>query len=135
MWDKLFRNRHGEVRVSALAITDHTHSMLRQMSLPLIAERRVKGALHVVSRDTGVSYSKLRKIYYKLTNHILAFEWAAIDAAHSRWIDKQEQKLTHDLETLRSIRAERLQGSLNFGIPQNSSGVAVARTDVASNTD
>ena len=52
-----FRNRKNGGRVStALAIQDDTRDMLRQLVLPLVAERRVKGALDYVARESGVSY-------------------------------------------------------------------------------
>jgi hypothetical protein len=104
----LFQNRHGEVRVSpAAALADECHGMIRQMTLPLIPQRRVKGALATISRDSGVSYSKLRKIYYRLTDHILAFELRSITAAYERYVVSQERALERELTELRELRAAR----------------------------
>ena len=128
MRKNLFRIRHGEVRVNAAALD--TRDMISQMALPLIAQRRVKGALDFIARDTGVSYSKLRKIYYALTEHILHVEWNAIEAAHARWLVKQEQKLEHELATLRARQSARLQRGLNLDNPKNDPRAVHARTDV-----
>jgi hypothetical protein len=114
MWTNPFRDRNKGARMSALAISDTTHDMLRQMALPLVPERRVKGALHHVSRETGVSYSKLRKLYYRLSDHILATEWQAIRMAYQRHVESHEQKLEAELAQLRAIKATRLQGELSL---------------------
>lgn len=98
----------GERRVtSAYAIQLECHDFVRQMCLPLVPQRRVKGALEYVSRESGVSYSKLRKIYYGLTDHILAFEFRSIAEAYKRHVLSHEARLAQELETLRSLIAER----------------------------
>lgn len=105
--DKLFRSRTEEVQVNAATVQFECHTYVKQMALPLIAERRVKGALSMVSRDTGLSYSKVRKIYYGLTDHILAFEWRNIAEAYKRHVENQERKLEAELATLRALREAR----------------------------
>lgn len=108
MRNKSFRFWTKAVRVSPAAVlADECHGMVRQMALPLIPERRVKGALSALSRDSGVSYSKLRKMYYRLTDHILAVEWRSITAAYERYVEKQERALETELEQLRELRAAR----------------------------
>lgn len=127
MRHNLFRFRTKAVRVSPAAVlADECHGMVRQMALPLIPERRVKGAISVLSRDSGVSYSKLRKIYYHLTDHILATEWRSITATYQRYIEAQERKLEQELTELRELRAARemreRHGVLNLATPEKHLG-------------
>lgn len=88
--------------MSAAAVTHECRDYVKQMALPLVPQRRVKGALQTVSRDSGVSYSKLRKIYYGLTDHILAFEFRSIAEAYQRHVLSQERALERELEQLRA---------------------------------
>lgn len=111
--NKRFRfPNNGVDEVSACAIQNNTREMLRQMALPLIPERRVKGALSLVSRETGLPFSKVRRIYYGITDHILAFEFSAIEAAHDKWLCEQERRLGAQIENLRAARAAKKQGRL-----------------------
>lgn len=108
MWNRLFRNRENAVRMSnAVLVQDQAHDMLRQMMLPLIPERRVKGALDFVARETGLPYSKLRKIYYRLTQNILHFEFKNISDAYKRAVIKQERLYREEAERLATLIAER----------------------------
>ena len=93
--------------MSAAAVTHECRDYVKQMALPLVSQRRVKGALQTVSRDSGVSYSKLRKIYYGLTDHILAFEFRSIAEAYKRHVLAHEARLAQELETLRSLIDEQ----------------------------
>lgn len=116
MRNDLFRRRHNEDRrvTPAAVLADECHGMVRQMALPLIPERRVKGALSVVSRDTGVSYSKLRKIYCRLTDHILAVELRSIAATYRKYVESQERALERELEELRELRAARAMREYHY---------------------
>lgn len=113
MRNKLFRFRNTTVRpMSAAALTHECRDYVKQMALPLVPQRRVKGALQTVSRDSGVSYSKLRKIYYGLTDHILAFEFRNIAEAYQKFVVTQERALERELETLRARKeAHQLRAS------------------------
>lgn len=104
MRNKLFRFRNSTVRPmsAAAALTHECRDYVKQMALPLVPQRRVKGALQTVSRDSGVSYSKLRKIYYGLTDHILAFEFRNIAEAYQKFVVTQERTLERELEELRA---------------------------------
>jgi hypothetical protein len=103
-----FRNSNiGERRVNPCVVLDECHGMIRQMALPLVSERRVKGALGAIARDTGLSYSKLRKVYYRLTDHILEFEFRSIAEAYKRHVRDHERKLEQELAELRALREAR----------------------------
>lgn len=120
--DQFLPRNIGALKVTpAAAIADDCHDMVRQMALPLIAQRRVKGALGTVARDSGVSYSKLRKIYYRLTDHILAVEFRSIAATYTRYVESQERALERELAELRELRAARemreWHGVLNLETP------------------
>lgn len=125
---KRFGKQNEQVRDMTACAID-TRDMLRQMALPLIAERRVKGALSFVARETGLPFSKLRRLYYGITNHVLHIEWNAIEAAHARWLVKQEQKLENELATLRALQDARRQGRLGLDNPTNDSCAVQARTN------
>lgn len=104
----LFRNRDKAFLMStAELVLDQTHSMVRQMVLPLVAQRRVKGALEYVSRESGLPYSKVRKIYYRLTDNILHFEFANIAAAFDRAAIRQERFYREEADRLATLIAER----------------------------
>jgi hypothetical protein len=102
--------------MSAAALTHECRDYVKQMALPLVPQRRVKGALQTVSRESGVSYSKLRKIYYGLTDHILAFEFRSIAEAYKRHVVTHEQRLAQELETLRSLIAEQEMRERQHGL-------------------
>lgn len=132
-----FRFPNKEVRdVSACAIQADTRNMLKQMCLPLIAERRVKGALSTVSRETGLPFSKLRRLYYGITDHILAFELKAIEIAYDRWLLNQEKRAERQLDQLRAMRTARLNGRLALNdSAQNRPCSMAAAVDVGTDTD
>lgn len=119
MRNLLFPKRDiGERAVtSAAAVQYECQTYVRQMTMPFIRERRVKGALSIVSRDSGVSYSKLRKIYYGLTDHILAFEFRSIAEAYKRHVIQHETRLTEELETLRALKARGANYALDLPTP------------------
>lgn len=140
MRNDLFRPRNiGERGMnSGAAVLDECHGMLRQMTLPLVPERRVKGALSIVARDSGLSYSKLRKIYYRLTDHILEFEFRNIAEAYIRHIKAHESKLEQELAELRALRDARAirerQHAFSLGLSSPSRALASAenaRADLA----
>jgi len=117
MWNKPFRNRDNEVHLStADLVVDQAHSMVRQLVLPLVPERRVKGALEYASRETGVPYSKLRKIYYRLTDNILHFEFKNISDALKRAALKQERLYREEADRLAALIAEREAWESQYGI-------------------
>lgn len=117
MWNKLFRNRDKAVRMStAAAVQDHASDMLRDMARPLIPERRVKGALDFIARETGIPYSKLRKIYYRLTQNILHFEFKNIADAYKRAVIRQERLYREEAERLATLIAEREAWERQYGL-------------------
>jgi hypothetical protein len=125
--NNLFRNRNKAVlSMSAAALTHECRDYVKQMALPLVPQRRVKGALQTVSRDSGVSYSKLRKIYYGLTDHILAFEFRSIANAYQKHVIAQERALERELELLRARKeAHQLRAShyeLDLAAPEGALG-------------
>lgn len=120
MWNNLFRFRDKAFRMSTAAmVLDQTHNMVRQMALPLIPQRRVKGALEYVSRESGLPYSKVRKIYYRLTDNILHFEFANIASAFQRAALNQERAYREQADRLAAINAEieRLQAQYGMDLP------------------
>lgn len=117
MWNKVFRERNNEVRLSTAAlVADQTHGMVRQLVLPLVPTRRVKGALECVSRETGVPYSKLRKIYYRLTDTIQHFEFKNISDALKRAAVRQERLYREEADRLANLIAEREAWENQYGI-------------------
>jgi len=126
MRDNLFRNRNKAFPMSAATLTHECRGYVKQMALPLVSQRRVKGALQTVSRDSGVSYSKLRKIYYGLTDHILAFEFRSIAEAYQRHVIAQERALERELEQLRALKEARHLKAQNYEMdlatPENDVG-------------
>lgn len=116
MRNSLFRASDNGCRMSAAALTHECRDYVKQMALPLVPQRRVKGALQTVSRDSGVSYSKLRKIYYGLTDHILAFEFRSIAEAYKRHVLQHEARLAQELETLRSLIDEQEMRERQHGL-------------------
>lgn len=124
-----FRSRDiAERGMSAAALTHECRDYVKQMALPLVSQRRVKGALQTVSRESGVSYSKLRKIYYGLTDHILAFEFRNIAEAYQRYVITQERALERELEQLRArkeahqLRAQNYE--LDLAAPEGAVGAS-----------
>ena len=114
---KLFREQNIGVRVStAELVADQTHGMVRQLVLPLVPTRRVKGALECVSRETGVPYSKLRKIYYRLTDTVHHFEFKNISDALKRAALRQERLYREEADRLASLIAEREAWETQYGI-------------------
>ncbi len=132
MRNEPFRYRNnGDRRMScASAVLDECNDMVKQMALPLVPQRRVKGALGAVSRESGISYSKVRKIYYRLTDHILEFEFRSIAKAYERHVVSQERKLEQELADLRALREARemreRHGKLDISTP--SRGLASAES-------
>lgn len=117
MWNKLFRNQHIEVRLStAELVQDQAHVMVRQLVLPLIPHRRVKGALEFAARETGVPYSKLRKIFYRLTRNILHYEIKNISDALKRAAISQERLYREEADRLAALIAEREAWEAQYGI-------------------
>lgn len=117
MWNNLFRNREKEVRMSnAALVQDQAFDMLRDMARPLIPERRVKGALDSIARETGVPYSKVRKIYYRLTGNILHFEFKNIADAYKRAVIRQERLYREEAERLAALIAEREAWERQYGL-------------------
>lgn len=129
MRNEPFRDRDkGERRVSsAILVLDECHGMVRQMALPLVNERRVKGALHLVARDSGLSYSKLRKIYYRLTDHILEFEFRSIAEAYKRHVRDHERKLEQELAELRALREARALREQHYALDLSTHSRAAAK--------
>jgi hypothetical protein len=114
---KVFRERNNEARLStAELVAEQTYGMVRQLVLPLVPTRRVKGALECVSRDTGVPYSKLRKIYYRLTDTVLHFEFKNISDALKRAALRQERLYREEADRLAALIAEREAWESQYGI-------------------
>lgn len=97
--------------MTAAVIAERCQSMVYQMALPLVTERRVKGALQIVARDCDITYSKARKLFYKITDHVLAFERDNIVAAFKTFTVRQERAYREQADRLAAINAEidRLQ--------------------------
>lgn len=131
----LFRIRDKAVRMSTAGmVLDQTHTMVRQMVLPLVAQRRVKGALEYVSRESGLPYSKVRKIYYRLTDNILHFEFRNIAAAFERAAIRQERLYREEADRLAALIAERelweRQHGFNLALDHSAMGEALTAPDV-----
>lgn len=117
MWNRSFRNRESGFRMStAELVQDQAHNMVRQLALPLIPQRRVKGALEFVSRETGVPYSKLRKIFYRLTRNIRHYEFKNIADALKRAAIRQERLYREEADRLAALIAEREAWESQYGI-------------------
>jgi hypothetical protein len=108
MWKHSFRVGNKAVRViDAAVIQDQCRSWVHQMVLPLKAERTTKGAISDVSRDSGVTFSKVRKIYYGLTDHILAYEHDRLRGAMVRFAENRRAKALEDLNRYDRLLADR----------------------------
>ena len=105
--------------MTAAVIAERCQSMVYQMALPLVSERRVKGALQIVARDCDLSYSKVRKLFYRITDHVLAFERDNIVAAFKAYTIKQERAYREQADKLAAINAEivRLEGQYGMDLP------------------
>lgn len=49
---------------SEAVINDQMHLWVREMTRPMLSERKLKGALAWVSREMGITYSYTRKCFY-----------------------------------------------------------------------
>lgn len=117
MWNNLFRKREEAFRMSTAALVqDQAYDMVRQMALPLIPERRVKGALDLIARESGLPYSKVRKIFYKLTQNIRHFEYMNLAGAYKRAVLKQERLYREEAERLAALIAEREAWEAQHGL-------------------
>lgn len=88
------------------AILNDPGEMVRQMALPLVPERRVKGALEVVSRETGLSYSKTYRLFYNAARDVWRAENKKIVEAFKRFTLEQERAYRNGAERLAALNAE-----------------------------
>lgn len=117
MQNKLFRQRNFEARVSTAAlVAEQTQGMVRQLVLPLVPTRRVKGALECASRESGVPYSKLRKLFYGITQTVHHFEFRNISDALKRAAIRQERMYREEADRLANLIAEREAWESQYGI-------------------
>jgi hypothetical protein len=99
--------REVENMTSATLVLAQCREPLGQLVLELKPEKGVKGALAAIASEAGLSYSKVRRMHYGLTEHVLAYERdrlrAAIDAISAR----QEQLIEKRLQRIRELRRDR----------------------------
>ena len=74
MRNKLFDFSKSVFGKMNAAVLNNPGEMVRQMVIPLVPQRRVKGAIEHVSRDTGLTYSKTRRLFYGLANDVWSQE-------------------------------------------------------------
>lgn len=102
---------------TAVLVQDQMHTWVRQMALPLISERKVKGALRDVHRRTGVSFSYLRKCFYGWERaEPKASDYLAAREAYYRWIAEHRSVLTARIDEIDRLAAEQEAGRGQFGL-------------------
>ena len=99
-------NRGGDM-TTASSVFNECHAPIEQLVMELKPERKVKGALGLIASEADMSYSKVRRIFYRLTDHILAHERDRLKAAVRRIALEQEKRIEARLNNIRAIRAER----------------------------
>lgn len=100
-------NKAVNAMTTAALVLDQTSGSMRQLVLELKHEKNVKGALDIIAREADLPFSKVRRIYYRLTDQILAYERDRLKAAISRLSEQQEARIEKRLEQIRALRDER----------------------------
>lgn len=103
---------------TAAFVQEQCHSMMRQLVMDLRAEKNIDGALDLIAREAELPFSKVRRIYYKLTRNILAFERDRLRAAVSRIAEQQEARIEQRLDNIRALKDARrnLEGQIGLRI-------------------
>lgn len=102
-----YQNKAVKPVSSAIAVQDQCRGWLEQLVLELKPERKVKGALSDIANAADLPYSKVRRIYYRLTLNICAYERDRLRVAIDRIALDQQKKIERRLETIRSLRDDR----------------------------
>lgn len=88
------------------AIINDPSEMVRQMALPFISERRVKGALQIVSRDTGLTYSKTYRLFYGAARDVWRKEHKKLVEAFKKFTIEQERAYREQADRCAALKAE-----------------------------
>lgn len=110
-------NKGSEPVSSAALVLEQCHRRMDQLVLELKPERGVKGALAEIASEAGLPYSKVRRIFYRLTQTILAFERDRLDAAITKISLKQEARIEQRLNSIRALRDERALLEKHLDLP------------------
>lgn len=111
------------------AVLNDPSEMVRQMALPFIADRRVKGALQIVARDTGLTYSKTYRLFYGAARDVWRNEHKKLTDAFRRFVSDQERAYREQANRCAALKAEceALEAQYEFAI--QSSRRAVGEND------
>lgn len=92
------------------------HRWMHQHVLDLRSEKGVDGVLGMIADESGVPFSKIRRIYYKLTRNILAWERDQIRAACDQIALEQEKRIERRLQNIRDMREARRAMESQFAL-------------------
>jgi hypothetical protein len=93
---------------TAALVNAEMSNWVRQLVLPGVAEFGVKGSIGKLSRETGVSFSRLRKAFYRWEAGVpTVLEYRAVQDAYARWVERQENDLIARLDEIRRLREQR----------------------------
>lgn len=126
MWQKLCDIRQRACVKMNAAVLNNPSEMVRQMAFPLVAEHRTQRALEIVSRETGLTYSKIFRLYYRRAHDVWREENQKLTAAFRRFAAQQERLYRERADTLAAVNAEieRLEGQHALGfLTSDQSGV------------
>jgi hypothetical protein len=110
------------------AVLNDPSEMVRQMALPFIPDRRVKGALLIVARDSGLTYSKTYRLFYGAARDVWRKEHKKLVDAFKRFTIEQERLYREQAERCAALRAEceALEGQHEFALQARRRAVAEA---------
>lgn len=113
------------------AVLNDPSEMVRQMALPFIPERRVKGALQIVARDTGLTYSKTYRLFYGAARDVWRKEHNKLVSAFKQFTVEQERLHREQAERHAHMRAqcEALERQHEFALQARRSALGAADRD------
>lgn len=88
------------------AVLDSPSEMVRQMALPLKAEFGVERACEIVSRETGLTYSKTYNLFYRRAKDVWRSENKKLTAAFRKFAASQEKIYRERADRFAQISAE-----------------------------
>lgn len=88
-------------------INDQMHLWVNAMTRPLLPERKLKGALAVVSREMGITYSYARKCFYGWERaEPKASRYERAKRAYREWFVRQRGYHEQQLERIEQLEAQ-----------------------------
>jgi len=124
------RPRDKTLHMNAMTVANEARFMLQQLSLPVDPTDTIKARRERAIRRAGLSHAKGMRLWYSQTCALLAHEFLGLLQAYKDHVTTQERELERDLETLRTLRAERLQreNQLALDLQARASGLAAAQS-------